>query len=170
LIGNPPYTYLWSNGGTLSSITGLTNGPYSVTVTDNTGCSISKSTEVIKVPQIGLGGFTSISPGCFTNNGELTVFITGGTAPYYYSASTGESNVSFDTQYTFTNVPGGSISVYAQDAGLCSFVASTTFSPSTTSLFNTSLTKTWRISSLSILTSGETRRNSRRITSRTGSV
>ena len=126
LTGNPPYTYLWSNGGTLSSITGLTNGSYSVIVTDNTGCVIPKSVEVIRVPQIGLGGFTSVSPGCFANNGELTVFITGGTSPYYYSASTGESTVSFDSQYTFTNVPGGVISVYVQDAGLCSFVASTT--------------------------------------------
>ena len=126
LTGNPPYTYLWSNGVTLSSITGLTNGPYSVTITDNTGCVISKSTEVVKVPQIGLGGFASVSPGCFANDGELTVFVTGGTAPYYYSASTGGFYTSFDTQYTFTNIPGGVVSVYVQDAGLCSFVASTT--------------------------------------------
>ena len=126
LTGNPPYTYLWSNGGTLSSITGLTDGAYTVTVTDSTGCSIPKSIEVIKVPQIGLVGFTSVSPGCFTNNGELTTFISGGTSPYYYSASTGESHISFDSQYTFTNVPGGAVSVYVQDAGLCSFVATTT--------------------------------------------
>jgi len=126
LTGNPPYTYEWSNGGTLSSITGLTEGFYTVNVTDNSGCSISKSADVVKVPQIGLGGFQSISPGCFANDGELKIYVTGGTAPYYYSASTGESTISFDSEYTFTNVPGGVVSVYVQDAGLCSFVASTT--------------------------------------------
>ena len=126
LTGTPPYTYLWSNGGTLSSITGLTNGSYSVAVTDSTGCVIPKSASVVKVPQIGLGGFQSISPSCAENNGELTVFVTGGTAPYYYSGSTGESNISFDSEYKFTNIPGGTFSVYVQDTGLCSFVASTT--------------------------------------------
>lgn len=35
LTGNSPYTYLWSNGATTSSITGLTPGVYTVTVTDN---------------------------------------------------------------------------------------------------------------------------------------
>ncbi|MDD3878363.1 MAG: T9SS type A sorting domain-containing protein, partial [Bacteroidales bacterium] len=37
--GTSPYTYLWSNGLTTSSITGLAVGTYSVTVTDINGCS-----------------------------------------------------------------------------------------------------------------------------------
>ena len=37
--GNPPYTYSWSNGGASSTITGLTIGTYSVTVTDAIGCT-----------------------------------------------------------------------------------------------------------------------------------
>ena len=36
LTGNPPFTYLWSNGETDDFITGLTNGTYSVTITDST--------------------------------------------------------------------------------------------------------------------------------------
>ena len=37
--GNPGYTYLWSNLSTNDSITNLTSGNYSVTVTDANGCT-----------------------------------------------------------------------------------------------------------------------------------
>lgn len=37
--GTPPFTYLWSNGGTTSSITATAPGTYSVTVTDANGCA-----------------------------------------------------------------------------------------------------------------------------------
>ncbi|MBL0019759.1 MAG: SprB repeat-containing protein [Bacteroidetes bacterium] len=36
--GMAPYTYLWSNGATTSSIAGLSYGSYAVTVTDALGC------------------------------------------------------------------------------------------------------------------------------------
>ena len=37
--GAAPYTYLWSNSMTSSTISGLSPGTYSVTVTDDAGCS-----------------------------------------------------------------------------------------------------------------------------------
>lgn len=36
--GNAPYTYLWSNGQTTATVTGLAVGTYIVTVTDANGC------------------------------------------------------------------------------------------------------------------------------------
>jgi len=36
--GTPSYTYLWSNGSTTSTISGLTGGNYSVTITDSQSC------------------------------------------------------------------------------------------------------------------------------------
>jgi hypothetical protein len=44
--GNPPYTYLWSNGATTPSITGLGGGVYTLTVTDANGCSTTLSVVV----------------------------------------------------------------------------------------------------------------------------
>ena len=41
--GATPFTYLWSNGGTSSGIQNLVAGNYSVTVTDNIGCTASSS-------------------------------------------------------------------------------------------------------------------------------
>jgi len=38
-LGNPPYHYKWSNGAMTQTITGLTIGQYTVTVTDALGCA-----------------------------------------------------------------------------------------------------------------------------------
>lgn len=44
--GGLPYSYAWSNGGTTDTITGLSDGFYSVTVTGSNGCSATDSVEV----------------------------------------------------------------------------------------------------------------------------
>jgi len=125
LTGNPPYDYLWSNGQTTSSITGLTTGGYSVTVTDNTGCEVSQSVFVNQVPPIGIAAIFTTGPSCFESNGEVTVVITGGTGPYYYSGSTSSNNgPSFDTEYTFTNLGSGNFGIRITDAGLCNTISS----------------------------------------------
>ncbi|MCX7861491.1 MAG: C25 family cysteine peptidase [Bacteroidales bacterium] len=44
--GNGPFTYLWSNGATTSTITGLTGGTYQVTVTDIYNCTKTETVVV----------------------------------------------------------------------------------------------------------------------------
>lgn len=130
ITGNGPYTYLWSTGEITSSISGLSEGNYSVQVTDSEGCSITKTATVQKVPLIGLGSFIdTINPSCFTSDGEVTVMVTGGTAPYYYSGSNGSVYISFSQSQTFVNLAPGLFSVQVTDAALCNFVASTTILP-----------------------------------------
>ena len=41
--GNTPFTYLWSNKATTSSLSNLANGVYGLTVTDSKGCTTSSS-------------------------------------------------------------------------------------------------------------------------------
>jgi hypothetical protein len=124
--GNAPYTYLWNNFQTTSSITGLTQGAYNVTVTDSQGCSLNKSVLVDLVPSIGLGSWSAVNPSCFTSDGSLTLTITGGTGPYLYSGSNGTTMVSYSQSYTFTGLPAGSFSVSVTDAALCKATFSTT--------------------------------------------
>jgi hypothetical protein len=128
LTGNPPYTYLWNTGQVTDSVTGLTSGLYGVTVTDSTNCSVTKSATVNDVDVIGVGGFTSTPPSCFSSDGTITITITGGTGPYYYSGSNGTTVISFNQSYTFTGLGVGSFSVLVTDAAFCSTTASTTLS------------------------------------------
>ncbi|MFC4691625.1 Ig-like domain-containing protein, partial [Dokdonia genika] len=44
--GTAPYSYLWSNGATVASISDLSDGTYSVTVTDANGCELTQSVVV----------------------------------------------------------------------------------------------------------------------------
>jgi hypothetical protein len=123
--GQSPYTYLWSNGATDSVVTGLTSGSYTVTVTDYYGCSLIQEAFVSDIEPVGFGYFSAITPTCLTNNGAIILNITGGTAPYYYSASTGDVTISYSKTYILSGLTSGSYSVQVTDAGLCSFVAGT---------------------------------------------
>lgn len=125
LTGIPPYTYLWDNGETTSTITGLTEGSYSVTITDGSGCQKIGGVLLEKVPPLGIVSLTTTSPSCFVADGEVITYITGGTAPFYYSGSNGDTIITFDTSYTFTGLPAGNFSVTVTDAGLCQFTSST---------------------------------------------
>ena len=126
LTGNPPYNYLWSNGQIGDSLTGLTAGTYSVTVTDNTGCGISKSANVNTVNPISIGSLFVTQPSCFTADGEVTVIVVDGTAPFYFLASNGESIVTFDRTVIFTSLSPGGFTVEVTDAGLCKATSTTT--------------------------------------------
>jgi hypothetical protein len=125
LTGNAPYYYLWSNGTIDDNIIDLPSGNYSVTITDSSGCVVTKSVNVNDVPLIGLESFSNVIPDCFATNGSVTVNITGGTAPYLFSGSNGYTEVSYSNSYTFNNLGSGGFNVSVTDAGLCNFVAST---------------------------------------------
>ncbi len=88
--GNAPYTYNWSNGTSNSSISNLSVGQYTSTVTDNKGCKII---DTINVEQSKLTtSYSSSNETCVPSiDGSASVTITQGTAPYTYLWNTGES-------------------------------------------------------------------------------
>lgn len=124
--GVPPFSYLWSNGQTGSTITGLTSGNYSVEVKDSFGCVLSKSGLINDVPPIGLGIFTSTAPTCLQSNGVINMTVTGGTEPFYYSASTGNVLVSYSRTFSLSGLSAGQYNFQVTDAGLCQMFAGTT--------------------------------------------
>lgn len=129
ITGQPPFTYLWNNGQTGSTITGLTSGQYSVTVTDGYGCKSGKDQTVVNVDPIGFGIFTVESPTCFNSDGSISLTITGGTAPYYYSASTGVVEISYSKTFTISELYSGTYGFLVTDAGLCTLNVETTLIP-----------------------------------------
>jgi hypothetical protein len=141
LTGVSPYTYQWSNGSTNSSITGLTTGGYSVTITDSNNCSITKATNVELVPNVGIAALLVSSPSCFSADGTCDVYVTGGTPPYYFSASNGSVVITFGSNYTFTGISAGFFGVLVTDAGLCnSYAATTLLTPNSFSVVSVTTT------------------------------
>ncbi|HEU4718609.1 MAG TPA: gliding motility-associated C-terminal domain-containing protein, partial [Bacteroidia bacterium] len=88
--GTGPYTYSWSPGAqTTPSISNLCPGIYSVTITDNTGCSV-----VIPISVSNINGptvqATSTDATCNgTCDGTGNANVTGGASPFTYDWSPG---------------------------------------------------------------------------------
>jgi hypothetical protein len=86
--GTLPYNYIWSNGSTDSSIAGVGSGTYSVTVTDQSGCTGIASQEFEFIMQNLNVEVTSELNGCDANGqpfGTLTAEnVIGGEPPYTY--------------------------------------------------------------------------------------
>lgn len=125
ITGTSPYTYLWSNGNTNSFITGLTEGSYSVTVTDSLGCVTNLGAVVSSVPELEIVSLITTNPSCYSNDGSATVTINGGSAPFYFSGSNGYTLITYSNVVTFNDLTSGSFSVFVQDAGLCTDLNST---------------------------------------------
>lgn len=126
LTGQGPFTYLWTNGQTGSTATGLTQGLYSVEVTDGYGCKTIKDASVTNVDPMG-AFFTGITnPSCLQSNGTITLTITGGSQPYYYSASTGQVAISYANDFTISGLSAGDYNFSVTDAGLCQIFTGTT--------------------------------------------
>lgn len=124
---NPgPYSYLWVDNTTGSTLTGLTSGIYSVKVTDGQGNEKIKTIEVLDAEVMGVIQIIPTQPTCFTPTGALDITISGGTAPFYYSANTGYYDISYDRNIVLTGLTSGSYDISVIDAGLCTLDFSAT--------------------------------------------
>ncbi|MCB9355194.1 MAG: T9SS type A sorting domain-containing protein [Lewinellaceae bacterium] len=107
--GFTPYTYLWSTGTTNQSATGLAEGNYSVTITDDLGCTSAKTFTLKKA--LTLAGSVVCSG---SNTGTASADLVNGSAPVNYSWSNGMTGPSL------SNLANGNYSVTATDAAGCS--------------------------------------------------
>jgi gliding motility-associated-like protein len=84
--GTPPYTYTWSTGATVPSISNLCSGVYSVTVVDAQGCVANATTTVTANPNpiADAGADVSFCEG--TGGAQLNGSASGGGgSPYYFT-------------------------------------------------------------------------------------
>ena len=90
--GTPAYTYLWSNGETTPTATGLTAGPQSLTVTDSAGCVITRNINISQPTEILINLAVSVQVSCAgLTDGEITATVSGGTGPYTYLWDDGQT-------------------------------------------------------------------------------
>lgn len=87
--GTAPISYLWSNSATTEDITGLTNGNYSLSVTDNSGCVSISNFTVGGGPSVTITIDSITNQQCGTPNGAAYISTTGGTPPLSYLWSNG---------------------------------------------------------------------------------
>ena len=121
--GTGPYTYNWtppSGAPAIPStpiVSGLTSNIYFVEVSDVNGCSTDPNITTINVlgPQNNLAiNINVVDALCFGNNdGEAQAFPTGGTPPYSYEWSDGQ------TSQTATSLSAGSYTCIVTDANGC---------------------------------------------------
>ena len=129
LTGSVPFTYLWSDGSTGTTITGLTASTYSVTVSDSVGCSVTKSVEVETADPLQIVSFQTVSPSCFAADGSVNIIITGGTGPFFYSGTNGTTLISYATNLIFTGFTPGTAIFTVTDSALCSVTGSVYLQP-----------------------------------------
>lgn len=121
--GTPPYTYLWNNGSTTQSITGLPSGNYFVTVTDSKGCVDVQNISIGQPAPIILNISAIINTSCFGgSNGSATASAFGGVSPYSYLWNNGQ------TSQTATGLTSGSYIVTVLDSNGCTTIVSCTIS------------------------------------------
>lgn len=116
--GTPPFTYLWSNGETVSYTDVTEDGTYTVTITDANDCTTSASFDyVMPTPCNGFVTMIDVSPDTLSfdveNDYILNAYPTGGTAPYTYIWNQGS------VEPILYQVMTGTYSVTVSDAEGC---------------------------------------------------
>ncbi|HTB30835.1 MAG TPA: T9SS type A sorting domain-containing protein, partial [Bacteroidia bacterium] len=117
--GTAPYTYTWQGGTTTSVISGLSAGTYTITVTDHNGHTGTGSVTINQpapvIPYVVVDANVTIYNG---NDGDATVYITGGTIPYAYNWDDGETTLNAG------HLTAGTHTITVSDSAGCSGTAS----------------------------------------------
>lgn len=117
--GTAPFSVLWSNGQTSTTVTGLTNGSYSVTVTDQNNCTGTANVTLTVPPAVNavvsnVSDYNGYGIKCYGGtDGFIDVSVTGGALPLAYLWSNG------DTTQDLANLTLGTFSLTVSDANNC---------------------------------------------------
>ncbi|HLG38839.1 MAG TPA: gliding motility-associated C-terminal domain-containing protein, partial [Chitinophagaceae bacterium] len=113
--GTPPYTFLWQNGSTLFTASGLCAGTYTVNIQDAAGCSTTQQFQIWQPAQPLVTSASSIPVTCFlSSDGSVQVTVSGGAPPYNYTWSP-----SMQTTSSVTGLTAGQYTVAVQDSAGC---------------------------------------------------
>ncbi len=116
--GSLPYNYLWSSGSTESLTSGLIAGNYTLTVTDEQGCSTVIISTITEPAPLSAGTSTSDAICFAAANGSVSTTISGGTPPYNYQWNNG------DTNPTASSLPAGPYTLTVTDGNGCQVTTS----------------------------------------------
>lgn len=113
------YTYNWSSGQSASGISNLVAGVYTVTASDQLGCTVTLSIPLTEPAPI-MAGFVPAQPLCNgQNNGSLLTTVSGGNGGFSYLWSNGQT-----TQQALSLTAGNYVLTITDNKG-CTASAST---------------------------------------------
>jgi hypothetical protein len=110
---NGPFTYTWSNSAHTTQISNVPLGTYSCIIKDAAGCSVTKYIGLLAASPVNLGVSATPASCRYTSDGSVLANATGGTAPYTYQWSNGQ------TTATVSGLATGYLYVTATDANGC---------------------------------------------------
>ena len=112
--GVPGYTYLWDNGQTTQTVADLSAGPHSITIRDANNCITIVNFVITESIVLSAGDVDVNNVTCNGgNNGSISFNMEGGSAPYSYVWSNGQTTV------PAINLQAGDHSVTITDSAGC---------------------------------------------------
>jgi len=114
--GTAPFTFVWSNAATTEDLTGIGAGTYTVTTTDDLGCSV-KDTFVVTNTTVFTITNNITNDSCGLNSGAIDINVSGGSNPFTFLWSNGA------TTADISNLSSGTYSVTVTDGSGCTDVA-----------------------------------------------
>lgn len=118
------YTFQWSSASTAPTANNLTSGDYTVTITDNSGCTGTATTAITQPDEIMavLNNATSSDISCYgETDGSLNVDVTGGNGGFTYTWYNNDApNTPLATGNPLQNQGAGAYFVVIEDSKGCS--------------------------------------------------
>lgn len=112
--GVQPYVFEWSNGASSQNLQNLAAGTYSAVITDANGCVQEVSATITEPQPLVVDLISASDVTCFGGtNGNVDIYVEGGTTPYTYQWSNGA------TTQDLVNVPAGTYSLTVTDRMGC---------------------------------------------------
>jgi gliding motility-associated-like protein len=133
--GTPGYTYSWTTASTntLSNVSNIGAGTYTVTIKDKNNCTITNTVTLtepasVTATAVVTSNYNGQNISCFGyTNGEATVSAIGGTTPYSYSWN----SVPTQTNAIATGLAVGNYSVVVRDINNCLITTTVTLTQPT---------------------------------------
>lgn len=113
--GNGSLSFLWDDGQTAATATGLSPTQHHVIVTDSAGCSDTAFVTIANIAGPTVNMTNIVDASCGQPNGSATASTTGGTSPFTFSWNSNP----IQTTATATNLGAGSYTVSVTDSNNC---------------------------------------------------